>query len=447
MLLTITLAREPATDLGFLLGKHPDRVHRTQLAWGTATVCFPVADAERCTAALIVELDPARLSNRADGSPAGNPVGPHVNDRGYAASSLLSVAISRTLGSALHGRCRERPELAESALPFELTVPAVRDGSSRGPDAGTGGLAERLFTPLGWAVVTDAVGPRHRSLRLTGTARLADALSAIYVLLPVLDDAKHHWVGPDEAAKLLRMGESWLPEHPDRELITRRYLRHQRRLTEPALERLGIVEDDEPAPTPLRQLRRAAILAELGTAGAHRVLDLGCGEGHLLADLLRDPAFTELVGVDTAAGPLERAARRLRLDELPPAARARITLRQGSLVYTDRSLAGYDAAVLSEVVEHVEPDRLPSLQHAVFGVAAPATVIVTTPNREYNARYPGLADAALRHPDHRFEWTRAEFAAWCAEVGATHGYRVRHVGVGAADPALGSPTQLAVFSR
>ncbi len=440
MLLTITLAQEQATDLGFLLGKHPDRAHHTELAWGRATVCFPVAEPDRCTAALVVEIDPDAVVRRLDpsGSPDGFTLGQYVNDRPYAASSLLSVAISRALGSALHGRCRERPELAVAALPLELAVPAVRDAD---------GLAERLFAPLGWRVATTPVGPRHVSFQLTGTARLADALSAVYVLFPVLDDAKHHHVGPDEADKLLRAGQSWLPGHPERELITRRYLRYRRRLTVAACERLGVPEDDAPRVSPLREQRRAAVLAELRAAGARRVLDLGCGEGLLLAELLRDPAFTEVVGVDTAVGALERAARRLRLDELPPAARSRIALRQGSLVYTDSSLAGYDAAVLSEVVEHVEPDRLASLRHAVFGVARPATVVVTTPNREYNVRYPGLPGGALRHPDHRFEWTRAEFATWCADVGSAHGYRVRHEGIGEADAELGAPTQLAVFSR
>ncbi|MGH3566681.1 MAG: 3' terminal RNA ribose 2'-O-methyltransferase Hen1 [Pseudonocardia sp.] len=440
MLLTITLAQAPATDLGFLLGKHPDRVHRTELAFGHATVCFPQADVERCTAALIVEVDPIGLVRRSDpsGSPGGFTLGQHINDRPYAASSLLSVAISRALGSALHGRSRERPELAAAALPLELAVPAVRDSD---------GLAARLFGPLGWAVDCTPVGPRHVDLRLIGAARLTDALTAVYVLLPVLDDAKHHYVGPDEVDKLMRAGEGWLADHPERELITRRYLRYRRRLTAPLLERLGIGAEGETPPTPLRELRRRAVLAELHAAGARRVLDLGCGDGALLAELLRDTSVTEIVGIDTSVTSLDRAARRLRLDELPPAARSRITLRQSSLTYTDRGLAGYDAAVLSEVVEHVDPDRLTSLEQGVFAVARPATVVVTTPNREYNARYPNLAPGAFRHPDHRFEWTRAEFAAWAERVGTTHGYRVRYAGVGDPDVTLGTPTQLAAFTR
>jgi 3' terminal RNA ribose 2'-O-methyltransferase Hen1 len=443
VLLTITTTHQPADELGYLLGKHPDRVHRAELGFGDATVVFPEVGARRCTAALIVDVDPVGLVRRASGAggsaPDGVSLAQHVNDRPYAASSLLSVGIGRTLGSALHGRCRDRPELAATPIPLELAVPAVRDADE---------LAPRLFAPLGWAVEIAPVGPVHVAPRLTGTHRLADALSHLYVLLPVLDDSKHYPVGADEAAKLLRAGESWLAGHPERELISRRYLRYRRRLTVPTLAALGVEPDDEAeVSTPLRERRRAAVLGELRAGGARRVLDLGCGDGALLAELLTDPAFTEIVGVDTSSVALRRAERRLRLDELAPAARDRVRLLHGALTYRDTRLAGYDAAVLMEVVEHVEPERLPALERAVFGTAAPRTVLVTTPNREYNALYFGLAGGGMRHPDHRFEWTRAEFAAWCAEVAGTHGYRVRLDGIGDADPDLGSPTQLATFTR
>jgi 3' terminal RNA ribose 2'-O-methyltransferase Hen1 len=448
VLLTITTTHRPADELGYLLGKHPDRVHRVELGFGGATVVFPEVGPRRCTAALIVDVDPVGLVRRATGAggsaPDGVSLGQHVNDRPYAASSLLSVGIGRTLGSALHGRCRDRPELATTPIPMELAVPAVRDADQ---------LAERLFAPLGWDVSRTPVGPVHAALRLTGIHRLADALSHLYVLLPVLDDSKHYPVGEDEAAKLLRAGESWLAGHPERELISGRYLRHRRRLTVPMLAALGVEPDDEPGtsrPTPLRERRRAAVLAALRAAGARRVLDLGCGDGALLAELLPDPGFTEVVGMDTSTVALRRAERRLRLDELAPAARDRVRLLHGALTYRDTRLAGCDAAVLMEVVEHVEPERLPAVAAAVFGTAVPTTVLLTTPNREYNARYPGLAGSSptgMRHPDHRFEWTRAEFADWCAAVAELYGYRVRLDGIGDADPDLGTPTQLAVFTR
>jgi hypothetical protein len=146
------------------------------------------------------------------------------------------------------------------------------------------------------------------------------------------------------------------------------------------------------------------------------VLDLGCGDGRLLSGLLKDGQFEEIVGVDASVAVLERAARRLSLEEMAPRQRQRIRLLQGALTYGDRRLAGYDAAVLMEVIEHVDEDRLAALEHAVFGQAAPATVIVTTPNAEYNARYPGLAPGARRHPDHRFEWAEPS-SAWARRRG------------------------------
>lgn len=442
MLLTITTTHRPADELGYLLAKHPDRVHRSRLPFGTSTVCWPELSESSATAALVVDVDPVGLVRRAAGvggsGQDGFALGQHVNDRGYSASSLLSVAIARTLGSALAGRCAQRPELAATAIPLRLHLPAVRDADE---------LAAALFEPLGWTLTRTPVGPVHVALTLTGTQRLADALGQLYVLVPVLDDSKHYPVTADEADKLLRAGGDWLATHPERELVTRRYLRYRRRIVEPMLERLGVAAEDPDRDTPLRELRRAAVLARLRGSGARRVLDLGCGDGALLAELVREPAFTEIVGVDASAGALRRAQRRLRLDQLAPAARDRIALRHGALTYADARLAGYDAAVLMEVIEHVDPERLDALVSSVFEAARPATVIVTTPNREYNPRYPGLAQGAPRHPDHRFEWTRAEFASWSDAVAGEHGYRVRREGVGELDAELGTPTQLAVFDR
>ena len=198
---------------------------------------------------------------------------------------------------------------------------------------------------------------------------------------------------------------------------------------------------------PLAARRRAAVLAVLESCGATRVLDLGCGGGALLAELVRNPRYTEIVGTDVSPRALALAERRLRLDRLPARQRDRIRLWQSALTYRDDRLRGFDAAVLMEVVEHVDPPRLPALEAAVFGHARPGTVVVTTPNVEYNVRYPGLAPGALRHADHRFEWSRRQFADWAARVGATYGYTVSTSGVGDEDPEVGAPTQLAVFTR
>jgi 3' terminal RNA ribose 2'-O-methyltransferase Hen1 len=189
------------------------------------------------------------------------------------------------------------------------------------------------------------------------------------------------------------------------------------------------------------------VLAALAETGAARVLDLGCGQGALVADLLRDRRFTEIVGADVSPAVLEVAARRIRLERLPDRQRARVKLIQSALTYRDDRLRGYDAAVLMEVVEHVDEPRLPALADAVFGHARPGAVIVTTPNVEYNVRYETLPEGKHRHGDHRFEWTRAQFADWTRQVADRYGYAVDIRGVGDDDPLVGMPTQLALFTK
>jgi 3' terminal RNA ribose 2'-O-methyltransferase Hen1 len=445
VLLTVTTTYRPATDLGFLLVKHPGRVHSFEVPTGTAYVLYPEADADRCTAALLLDVDPQRLRAQRDTFELGQ----YVNDRPYAASSLLAGALAKVFRSALRGVSKDRPGLAAEAIPLEIGVPVLR---------GTADLVTRLFGPLGWAVRAEPIplepelggdSPYVR-LRLTGTARLADALNQLYVLLPVLDDAKHYWVAPDEIEKLLRSGAGWLADHPAKELIAHRYLAHQKSYATTALQ---LLEADEPTASsagqsvdgerPLAAQRRDAVLAALAEVRAARVLDLGCGPGALLVELVKDPRFTEIVGTDVSSRALETAARRLHLDQLPERQRDRVKVWQSALTYRDDRLRGFDAAVLMEVIEHVDPPRLPALEASVFGHARPASVVVTTPNAEYNVHYEGLT--GMRHPDHRFEWTRAEFQEWAGRTAPAYGYSVTFRPVGEDHPETGAPTQLALF--
>ncbi|WP_194819037.1 3' terminal RNA ribose 2'-O-methyltransferase Hen1 [Nocardia sp. XZ_19_385] len=488
MLLTITCtppegAAWPASDLGFLLHKNPGRVQAFEQSYGTAHVLYPEASEQRCTAALLLEVDPIRLVRGRSRNTPDFSLGQYVNDRPYAASSLLSVALGSVFRTALRGRCELRPELAQTALPLRIELPAVP--CKGGPEA-----AEKVFAPLGWEVSATPLpldpafpewGESHYlHVVLTGTMRLADALSHLYVLLPVLDGAKHYWLAADEVDKLIRTAAGWLAEHPERAWITRRYLARRQSLVRTALARLAEVDDVDPeqldavedndesdagqevSPNEAKDLatpeaeprtpslavaRRAAVRAALYEAGAHRVLDLGCGEGVLLRELLSDRMFTEIVGVDVSMRALNIAKRRLRLERMPERMAQRLTLLQGALTYTDTRLRGYDAAVLMEVIEHVDPPRLGALEHAVFGSAAPDSVLITTPNSEINVRFEGLAAGEFRHDDHRFEWTRAEFAAWADGVAARYGYAVRYVPIGTPDPEFGPPTQMAVFTK
>jgi 3' terminal RNA ribose 2'-O-methyltransferase Hen1 len=462
MILEISTTHRPATDLGYLLHKNPARAQVFQLPFGSAHVFYPAATAELCTAALLLNIDPVGLV-RGHGGP-GRAAHEYVNDRPYVASSFMSVAISRVFGSAMAGRSTDRPELTEAPLPLSATLAVV-------PCRGGERLLRRLFEPLGYEVtaqqhaldpVLDSLGPSpYFTVALARTGRLRDLLTHLYVLIPVLDTDKHYWIGDGEVEKLLRHGEGWLGGHPDRELIARRYLRYAP-LVRQALARL--VDDEEPAfeereeargsdeqalegSVRLKDQRLGAVLAVLRQSGARRVVDLGCGEGVLLQALVKEPAFQHLLGIDVSHRALVIAADRLHLDRLPPKQRERISLLHGSLVYRDRRLEGYDAATVIEVIEHLDPPRLAAFERALFEFTHPRTIVLTTPNVEYNVRFPGLPPGALRHADHRFEWTRGEFRAWSDTVARRFGYGVRFLPVGPDDPDVGAPTQMAVFSR
>ena len=464
MLLTLSTTMPQADDLGFLLHKHPDKAQSFDTAAGTAHVFWPEAGADRATAALLLEVDPVALVRGKGNRDSGFSLAQYVNDRPYAASSMLAVALSKVFRTAMTRRCDARPDLVNQPLPLEITLPVL-------PSRGGSAMIEQLFAPLGWTVTAEVIpldetvpawgSSPYCRVRLAGDVVLADALAHLYVLMPVLDDNKHYWVSADEVDKLLRAGGTWLPEHPDRDLITRRYLAHQRDLVQSAVGRLAEIDDTQPealdnavsdeaveeAPTPLAVVRKGAVVAALKAAGAHTVVDLGCGEGALLRELIADPGFTRVLGVDVSHRALRIASKRLRLERMPDSQRARIELAQSSATYRDDRLSGFDAMVLMEVIEHLDLPRLPALVRSVFACARPASVIVTTPNVEHNVRYEFLEPGAMRHRDHRFEWTRTDFRSWADAVAADHGYDVSYLPIGDDDGDVGPPTQMAVFLR
>lgn len=463
MLLTITTTHEPATDLGYLLGKNPARCQSFALGFGEAHVFYPVAEEGRCVAALLLDLDPVGLVRGPERQ--GRTLRQYVNDRPYVASSFMSVAISRVLGSALNGNCKDRPELAASSIPLEarLSVVSCRPGES---------FLRSLFEPLGYAVDVrrlplDEVFPEwgespYYAVSLSSVCRLQDLMSHLFVLLTVLDNDKHYWVGADELEKLMAKGEGWLPTHPMRERIVSRYLKGRKGLVREAMAQL--VADEESDPDAVEELRgeeeeqleqkislneqrMRTTVAVLKESGARRILDLGCGEGRLLQALIRDKDVERLVGMDVSYRSLEIAKMRLKLDDLPPTLRDRVELIQGALTYRDARLAGFDAACAIEVIEHLDAERLPAFERVVFEFARPGTVVITTPNVEYNIRFESLPAGRFRHRDHRFEWTREQFHAWASGVCERFGYSVRYLPVGTDDPEVGSPTQMGVFTR
>jgi 3' terminal RNA ribose 2'-O-methyltransferase Hen1 len=283
----------------------------------------------------------------------------------------------------------------------------------------------------------------------------------------VFDRQKHYWVGEDEVDKLLHHAEDWLPNHPEKGYITSRYLKHLRPLVSKAFARL-VSEDAESASddetqeitavaeaaaseeTPEKRLnlnarRLGGVIAALKSCGAKSVIDIGCGEGNLLSLLVKEKQFARIAGMDVSHVALERANDKLKLD-VSDGKRERLTLFQSSLMYKDSRFKGYDAACVIEVIEHLDLPRLAAFERVLFEYARAPVIVLTTPNREYNIKYDNFDEAALRHGDHRFEWTRAEFREWAAKAANKYGYEVRCSEIGDSDEALGAPTQMGLFS-
>lgn len=465
MLLTISTTHQPANDLGYLLHKHPDRFQSFDLSFGKAHVFYSEIGEQRATACLLLDVDAVGMV-RGKNPDQDFLLAQYVNDRPYAASSFMSVAISQVFGSALQGKCKDRPELTNTPIPLEARIEVL-------PVRGGEKFLRSVFEPLGYEVEAvryplDERFPEwgespYFSVNIKKTTKLADLLAHLYVLIPVFDNRKHYFVGEDEIEKLLAKGEGWLAGHPEKDEITRRYLRHQKSLFRMALSRL--VQEEEPSedeedeqpkdkteevlekPISLNEQRLGSVMAALRGSGAKRVLDLGCGAGSLIRELLKDKQFQEIVGLDVSIRSLEAGQRRLKLDRLPTTQAERVKLMHGSLMYRDKRLEGFDAAAVVEVVEHLDPPRLSAFERVLFEFARPGTVVLTTPNKEYNVTWETLPAGQFRHPDHRFEWTRQEFQGWAQGIAKRFGYAVRFVSVGPEHPELGSPTQMGVFSR
>lgn len=468
MLLTLTCTAPQADDFGYLLHKNPANIYEANLPVGRVTVCWPECTPERATVALLLDVDPVGLVRNANRN--AFTLDQYVNDRPYVASSLLSVGLVDAFSSAINGRSRERPERVAEKMPMEAHIDVIHVG-------GAENLVPRLFEPLGYTVELERLPLDDRfpswgdstvfRLTLRGEQTVQDLLSHLYVLMPVLDNSKHYFIGPDEVEKLLKKGERWLPTHPEYALIARRYLNYRQAQVRAAIERIEALQEEtgvdqeeqdqaaeaqeEAADTALHlhDTRLQAAMEQVSTLqpAAAKALDLGCGEGRLLKLLLAERSLAQIVGIDVSSLALERAAQRLHLDNMSPRQQERIKLLQGSIVYRDDRFAGFDVAFLIEVIEHLDPPRLTAMEGVVFGHARPRRVVVTTPNAEYNRKWPTLPAGKFRHNDHRFEWTREEFAAWSERVAQEKGYTVIRQGIGPEDAELGAPTQMAVFDR
>lgn len=481
MLLTITYEGEHTQDLGYLLHKNPDRAQQFALSYGKAYVFYPEVSDERTTAALLLDIDPIDLARGKLGGSEGG-LFDYVNDRPYASTSFMSNAISRVFGTAMKGRCDKRQALADTPLPLTATLTSLRTGDDKE-------LAAQLFEPLGYTVKTETTLLDSRfpewgespyiDLTIRGRIKLSELLNHLYVLIPVFDMQKHYYIAQDEIQKLLDHGgyvadggeeaaesalsKGWLASHPYKEKIARRYFKNKQSYARKAIDILmsELPEEQSEEDTseaaeeaeaqekrvPLNTQRMEAVKNAVLASGASSVIDLGCGECRLTSLLLSEPQIQRITACDVSVSVLEKAAKRLRLDDMNPFKRRKLTLMQASLTYRDKRFEGFDCACVIEVIEHIELTRLSSFERILFAFAAPKTVILTTPNREYNENYANMKRNGLRHDDHRFEWTREEFRIWTEHICGQFGYTCVISGIGENDPAFGTPTQMGVFTR
>jgi len=464
MILNITTTHNPATDLGFLFHKHPDKFQTFELSIGKAYVFYPEKSNDRTTISLLLDIDPIDMVRGARNHGGDSfALGHYVNDRPYVVSSFMSVAISKAFSSALNGKCKDKPELVDVKLPFEVVIsviPAPKGGEL---------LIRKFFEPLGYIVelkrhqldnkFTEWGDSKYFTLKLKHTITTKELLSHLYVLIPTLDNDKHYFVSQNEIDKLLQKGEGWLKNHPEKEQIIRRYLINLNSLSRQAIERLsegeeiGDLNDELIEKTEIQKKKetlhdkRIKLVSEkLIESGAERVLDLGCGEGKLIRQLIKHKQFTEIVGMDISYNELLKAKERLHFDEMSPKQKERIKLFQGSLAYKDSRLEGYDAAAIVEVIEHMDLTRLNAFERVVFEFAKPKTIILTTPNQEYNVTWESLDGEEMRHDDHRFEWNRQEFASWAKSIAEKYNYDLEIQPVGDEIENIGAPSQMAIFT-
>jgi 3' terminal RNA ribose 2'-O-methyltransferase Hen1 len=422
---------------------------------------------------LLVDVDPlATVQGRGQLS---HMDGLYVNDRAYVPSSLLTSALTKAFGTALSGRCKERPELASTPIDWTVSVPVVTS------DWRTE-ILWSLFGPLGYEVrMAHVEREGHRSshpdvasdltgVKLCTTATMREVLSHLVVLIQVLDQDNHRWLDEQDLDPFMRRVEGWLPEHPYGMFILKRALKHQKHLIKAVIAKFPAIVDsqarissinsemwdasqlEEYADQPLSLNRqRFAVVQELIERLQPRSLvDLGCGDGSFIGFLANGALLhpmERIIGMDVSASELARAKTRMEHLSSLPGRRTPVEWLLGSLLYRDPRIKGLDMAILIEVIEHIDPWRLPALERQVFGEGGYASIVVTTPNREFNLIYGLSEEHSLRHRDHRFEWTRQEFQEWVQKIASQYGYEWQIQGIGTVSLDHGSPSQMVLFQK
>lgn len=454
MLLTINYKGNNTQDIGFLFHKNPNRPQEFKLTYGKAYVFYPEVSNDSTTIALLLDINSLDLAR---GKEEGETKGlfDYVNDRPFVSSSFMSSAIANVFGTAMSGRSKEKQELINENLNLTVKIHML-------PCKGDKEFINKIFEPLGYKVeiekfLNDEKFPewgesKYVNVILKNSIPLKDLLKHIYVLIPVFDRQKHYYMANDEVNKLLKHGEGWIKEHPYSEYIIRRYFENKKRYINKFKklfkDEVEIQEDEEAIeekPT-LNKKRLDTVVETIKEYKGERILDLGCGEGRLIKLLLKDNEIEKITGVDVAISVLDKAKLRLKHEDLSEKLKDKLDLFQGSITYYDKRFLNHDIVCLIEVIEHLDLNRLESLEKVVFELTHPKTIIVTTPNFEYNVNYENIGENSLRHGDHRFEWTEKEFINWANLVCNKYGYKVEFKYIGDYDEKGKTPTQMGVFT-
>lgn len=456
MQLAIKATGEGAKMLSFLLSKNPQNLYDRMEKGYRVRLTYTVFSDSEVEALIFVTPDPVELVKN---SPDTYEITQYINDREFVVSSIFCSNTRSALGTALNGRPKEE-YLDWAKHAFQLTIgfgPVATDL----PDA----AIKNLFEPLGYQTEIERGRADYnfqfkerssaRFINLQSKVTLQNALQHLFVLIPVLDDYRHYFIDEREIEKLERYGEGWLADHPLKELIIKRTLRfrelidqmvlnsHQTELIneavtpEPNISSQPVVRLNK-----LRYQRLVKIIEDL--AARESIVDFGAGEGKLSVRLGFIPGVKEILAVEPTEKEQLRALKRFseasrKDDFIAP------TPVWGSLFYYDEQLCGKDVMILSEVIEHIDESRLPRVMDTILGSYKPQVLLITTPNAEYNPVYQ--MEEGIRHKDHRFEWSRAEFAEWTYCLARNYAYEVQIDGIGEEAEGYGHPSQLAILTR
>ncbi|MGG3466792.1 3' terminal RNA ribose 2'-O-methyltransferase Hen1 [Neobacillus pocheonensis] len=444
MQLSLSVKGPGAEAVSYLLAKNPNNLYERSEKGLTVRLAYSTFSNDKVQVIIYVKPDPIELVKN---SPDIYDITHYINDREFAASSIFVSAIRKALGTALNGKPREEyagwvEHSFEMEMAFGPVATDLRDEE-----------IEALFKPIGYQVEIERgksfirEKSSARIITIKGKQTVQRALRHVSILMPVMDNYKHYYIDEREIEKLDRYGEGWLNSHPLKSMILKRSLRFQNmisqsRFYEKETKNLG---DAKPTKIRLNELRYEAIVKHVNAlSNKATIVDLGAGEGKLSVLLGFVDGVKEIFSVEPSNKSRLRAMERFEQSKekrgfLEPKS---IT---GSLFYLDERLSNKDVIILCEVIEHIDEHRLPKIFETIFKDYRPGVLMVTTPNQEYNIVYE--MDEAMRHGDHRFEWTRAEFKERCEQWSSPFSYQLSFHGIGEEHPFYGHPTQMAIFTR